>query len=82
MVTDIDKPEIDSSHRPGLRRVWLFLRVSLVLMSIAAAKILVQRMGWELLDPNPLFPALVASPTSPTGGESEFGLGDINPKGL
>lgn len=61
MITDTDKPEIDSSHRPGLRRVWFFLRVSLVLMSIAAAKILVHRMHWELLDPNPLFPALVAT---------------------
>ncbi|MCP9889426.1 hypothetical protein KBY96_16050 [Cyanobium sp. ATX 6A2] len=61
MITDTDMPEIDSSHRPGLRRVWFFLRVSLVLLSIVAAKILVHRMGWELLDPNPLFPGLVAS---------------------
>lgn len=61
MTTDTDQPEINSNDRPGLRLVWLFLRVSLVLLSIAAAKILVHRMGWEVLAPNPLFPALVAS---------------------
>ncbi|MCX5932648.1 MAG: hypothetical protein NTW83_12705, partial [Cyanobacteria bacterium] len=44
-----------------MRRVWFFIRVSLVLLSIVAAKILVHRRSWEVLAPNPLFPALVAS---------------------
>ncbi len=61
MITDTNQPEINSNDRPGLRRVWFFLRVSLVLLSIAVAKVLVHRMGWEVLAPNPLFPALVAS---------------------
>jgi hypothetical protein len=61
MITDTDKPGIDSSHRPWLRRVWFFGRVSLVLLAIVAVKFLVHRMHWELLAPNPLFPALVAS---------------------
>ena len=46
---------------PWLRRVWFFSRVCLVLSSIMAAKILLHQRGWELLAPNPLFPALVAS---------------------
>ena len=44
-----------------LRRVLFFGRVSLLLLMILAAKILVHRMHWEVLAPNPLFPALVAS---------------------
>ena len=52
----------DAPHRsPLLRRVWFFLRVSLVLVGLTGVKILVHRKHWELLTPNPLFPALVAS---------------------
>ena len=47
--------------RSRLRRLWFFLRVSLVLVSLAGVKILVHQQHWELLTPNPLFPALVAS---------------------
>ena len=53
--------ETESQRRPWQRRVWFFGRVSLVLLTIVAVKVLVHRMGWELLAPNPLFPALVAS---------------------
>jgi hypothetical protein len=45
----------------GLRRAWFFGRVSLLLLAIILAKILVHQRHWELLVPNPLFPALVAS---------------------
>lgn len=54
-------PQPDANHSSRLRRIWFFGRVSLVLLSIVLAKILVHRMGWEVLAPNPLFPALVAS---------------------
>jgi hypothetical protein len=53
--------DTNTQRRPRLRRVWFFGRVSLVLLSIVAVKVLVHRMHWELLAPNPLFPALVAS---------------------
>lgn len=46
---------------PWRRRLWFFGRVSLLLVVILAIKILVHRLHWELLAPNPLFPALVAS---------------------
>lgn len=53
--------DTDTHRRHWLRRVWFFGRVSLVLLTILVIKILVHRMHWELLAPNPLFPALVAS---------------------
>jgi hypothetical protein len=57
-----EQPEADAQQRrPGLRRVWFFGRVSLLLVGIISVKILVHKMHWELLAPNPLFPALVAS---------------------
>jgi hypothetical protein len=61
MSASTAQPESHANRKPWLRRVWFFGRVSLVLSSIVAAKILVHRRGWELLAPNPLFPALVAS---------------------
>jgi hypothetical protein len=61
MLASTERPEIHATRKPWLRRVWFFGRLSLVLSSIVAAKILVHRMGWEVLAPNPLFPALVAS---------------------
>ena len=54
-------PEADGGRGAWLRRIWFFGRVSLVLLGIAAAKILVHRLHWEVLAPNPLFPAMVAS---------------------
>jgi hypothetical protein len=56
-----EQPEIGSDHGSWKRRGWFFLRVSLVLAGLAAVKILVHQEHWELLTPNPLFPALVAS---------------------
>jgi hypothetical protein len=53
--------ELDGVRDPKLRRLWAFLRVCLVLAGIGGAKLLVRRLGWEVLAPNPLFPALVAS---------------------
>lgn len=61
MSVDTDPIQTAEDRRPWLRRAWFFGRVSLVLLSIVATKILVHRMGWEVLAPNPLFPALVAS---------------------
>jgi hypothetical protein len=55
------EPPADSPSSPTLRRLWFFARVSLLLVGILAAKILVHRRHWEVLAPNPLFPALVAS---------------------
>ena len=56
------QPEADAVQpRLGLRRAWFFGRVSLMLLTIILAKILVHQRHWELLAPNPLFPALVAS---------------------
>jgi hypothetical protein len=46
---------------PWRRRLRFFCRVSLLLLVILAIKILMHRQHWELLAPNPLFPALVAS---------------------
>jgi predicted membrane chloride channel (bestrophin family) len=43
------------------RRVWFFGRVSLLLLGIEACRVLVHRQHWEVLTPNPLFSALVAS---------------------
>lgn len=51
----------DSPSSPTLRRLWFVARVSLLLAGILAVKILVHRRHWEVLAPNPLFPALVAS---------------------
>ena len=53
--------ELDGVRDPKMRRVWAFLRVCLVLGGIGGAKLLVRQLGWEVLAPNPLFPALVAS---------------------
>jgi len=61
MSASSEQPESHAIRKPWLRRLWFFGRVSLVLSSIMAAKILVHHMHWELLAPNPLFPALVAS---------------------
>jgi hypothetical protein len=61
MSASSEQPESHANRKPRLRRVWFFGRVSLVLLSIVAVKVLVHRMHWELLAPNPLFPALVAS---------------------
>lgn len=55
------QPEIEADHGSWKRRVWFFLRVSLVLVSMASLKVLVHQRHWELLTPNPLFSALVAS---------------------
>ena len=44
-----------------LRRVWFFGRVSLLLLGIEACRVVVHRQHWEVLTPNPLFSALVAS---------------------
>jgi len=54
-------PENASDQGSWRRRIWFFVRVSLVLVGLAGVKILVHRQHWELLTPNPLFPALVAS---------------------
>jgi len=54
-------PEIEPNQGPWKRRVWFFVRVSLMLVALAGVKILVHQRHWELLTPNPLFPALVAS---------------------
>jgi hypothetical protein len=51
----------DLPSSPTLRRLWFVARVSLLLAGILAVKILVHRRHWEVLAPNPLFPALVAS---------------------
>lgn len=51
----------DSPSGPTLRRLWFVARVSLLLAGILVVKILVHRRHWEVLAPNPLFPALVAS---------------------
>lgn len=51
----------DSPSSPTLRRLWFVARVSLLLAGILVVKILVHRRHWEVLAPNPLFPALVAS---------------------
>jgi hypothetical protein len=51
----------DSPSHSTLRRLWFVARVSLLLVGILAAKILVHHRQWEVLAPNPLFPALVAS---------------------
>lgn len=61
MILTTAQAESDGHHRPWLRRLWFFGRVSLVLLAIAAAKVVVHRLRWEVLAPNPLFPALVAS---------------------
>lgn len=47
--------------RSRLRRLWFFGRLGLVLLAIEACRVLVHREHWELLTPNPLFSALVAS---------------------
>jgi hypothetical protein len=61
MIASAEQSETAADRRPWLRRLWFFGRVSLVLLAIAGTKILVHRLGWEMLAPNPLFPALVAS---------------------
>lgn len=43
--------ELDGVRDPKLRRVWAFLRVCLVLASIGGTKLLVRRLGWEVLVP-------------------------------
>lgn len=47
--------------RSRLRRLWFFGRLGLVLLTIEACRVLVHREHSELLTPNPLFSALVAS---------------------
>jgi len=61
MTSSAAHAETDGDQGPWLRRLWFFGRVSLVLLAIAGTKILVHRLHWEVLAPNPLFPALVAS---------------------
>lgn len=61
MIASAQQPETGGDRGPWLRRLWFFGRVSLVLLGIAAARILVHRQHWEVLTPNPLFSALVAS---------------------
>jgi hypothetical protein len=53
--------DTDTHRYPWLGRICFFSRVSVLLLAIVAVKILVHRMGWEVLDPNLLCPALVAS---------------------
>ncbi|MEB3351006.1 MAG: hypothetical protein VKM01_01635, partial [Cyanobacteriota bacterium] len=60
----IERPveqEIEPDQGTWRRRIWFFLRVGLVLGTLAGVKVLVHQQHWELLTPNPLFPALVAS---------------------
>ncbi len=52
--------------------------MTLVLLTIVAVKVLVHRMHWELLAPNPLFPALVASDVFLLGFLLNGGLMDYN----
>lgn len=54
-------PAKEPYRRPWLRRVWFFGRVGLLLLSNEACRFLVHRQHWEVLTPNPLFSALVAS---------------------
>ncbi|MCT0206765.1 hypothetical protein [Synechococcus sp. CS-1332] len=54
-------PANEPDRRPLLRRVWFFGRVGLVLLAIEACRVLVHQEHWEVLTPNPLFSALVAS---------------------
>jgi predicted membrane chloride channel (bestrophin family) len=61
MTIPVDRLQTASERDPWLRRGWLFGRVVLLLLSLLAAKVLVHRLHWEPLAPNPLFPALVAS---------------------
>jgi hypothetical protein len=61
MIASAAQAQTEGDHGSWLRRLWFFGRVSLVLLAIAAAKVVVHRLHWEVLAPNPLFPALVAS---------------------
>ncbi len=54
-------PAVEPKRRSLLRRLWFFGRVSLLLLGIEACRVLVHRQHWEVLTPNPLFSALVAS---------------------
>ncbi len=54
-------PATKPDRRPLLRRLWFFGRVGLVLLAIEACRVLVHQEHWEVLTPNPLFSALVAS---------------------
>ncbi|WP_094584991.1 hypothetical protein [Synechococcus sp. BO 8801] len=54
-------PATKPDPRPLLRRLWFFGRVGLVLLAIEACRVLVHQEHWEVLTPNPLFSALVAS---------------------
>ncbi|WP_157665370.1 hypothetical protein [Cyanobium sp. NIES-981] len=56
-----DQLDPEAQRFPWLGRVWFFSRVGLILLALLAVKLLVHRMGWEVLDPNLLLPALVAS---------------------
>lgn len=59
-MTRFARHDADSAS-PWWRRIWFFVRVSLLLVGILAAKLVVHQRHWEWLAPNPLFPALVAS---------------------
>lgn len=61
MIDVGEQTELVEDRSPSRRRVWFFIRVILLLISIAAVKIVVHQQSWEVLAPNPLFPALVAS---------------------
>ncbi len=54
-------PSSEPEGRPRLRRLWFFGRVGLLLLGIEGCRVLVHRQHWEVLTPNPLFSALVAS---------------------
>ncbi len=54
-------PANTPDRRPLLRRIWFFGRVGLVLLAVEACRVLVHQEHWEVLTPNPLFSALVAS---------------------
>jgi hypothetical protein len=60
MIASTEQPDTAADRSPWLRRLWFFARVSGVLLAIAAVKVVVHWLHWEVLAPNPLFPALVA----------------------
>ncbi len=61
MTASSRDPATKPDPRPLLRRLWFFGRVGLVLLAIEACRVLVHQEHWEVLTPNPLFSALVAS---------------------
>jgi len=61
MTVSSRDPAVEPKRRSLLRRVWFFGRVGLLVLGIEACRVLVHQEHWEVLTPNPLFSALVAS---------------------